>query len=382
MNHKVPTIAPISRQLAVDGLRGLLLIIIAINHLEGEFFTRWTREPFGFVSAAEAFIFLSGWVAARVYGRYTHDFHQLRTRIWRRVFTLYVYTMGGVLLITAALHFDLLPTVVVAPDNHYFALNNYREYPFTALILSLAQLQQMSFFDILILYMLPMIFLPWALMALARKQMWKVLGASGLLWLAAPVVQDQWLATALYNLIPHWRVEAGYMDIFGWQLLFYLGVCCSYQQYFNDQDWGLNRLWVTATVFFIAILFAGLHKHWWTLTLPDALNHWLFSWQDMGLIRIGNTLTLAYCVAWLISRCPSPWQMPWLVLLGQHSLQVFVYHCVAIYGFWAWMYAIKQDYSVSGDILVTAIFILSLWLPALLHQYWQTAATGKATLNE
>ncbi len=367
----------LSRQLAVDGLRGLLLVIIAINHLEGNFFTAWTREPFGFVSAAEAFIFLSGWVAARVYGRYTYDPKLLRQRVWRRVFTLYVYTMAGVLLLTGALHLGLLPAVVTAPDNHYFALGNYREYPLTALLLSFVQLQQMSFFDILILYMLPMIFLPWALLALHQGKMWLVLGISGLLWLAAPFVSDQWLANLLHGILPNWRVEAGYMDNLGWQALFYLGVCIGYQQYFKGVTWGLHRTDVALVVFILAVFFASLHKQWWSLPIPPALMHWLFSWQDVGLIRLCNTLVLAYCAAWCITRWPAPWQMPWLVFLGQHSLQVFVYHSVAIYGFWAWMHSVKQAQWIAGDILVTIIFLLSLSIPAWLHQRWQATQLNR-----
>jgi hypothetical protein len=49
-----------ARNLGIDGFRGLLLVVIAINHLEGALLTPFTREPFGAVSAAEAFIFLSG----------------------------------------------------------------------------------------------------------------------------------------------------------------------------------------------------------------------------------------------------------------------------------------------------------------------------------
>jgi hypothetical protein len=57
------------RIIELDGLRGWLLIIIACNHLYGGYVTQFTREPFGFVSAAEGFVFLSGFVAYLVYAR-------------------------------------------------------------------------------------------------------------------------------------------------------------------------------------------------------------------------------------------------------------------------------------------------------------------------
>ncbi len=50
-----------------DGLRGWLLIVIACNHLYGGFVSNFTRAPLGYISAAEGFVFLSGFVAYFVY---------------------------------------------------------------------------------------------------------------------------------------------------------------------------------------------------------------------------------------------------------------------------------------------------------------------------
>ena len=56
------------RDLRLDTLRGLMLVAIAVNHLNTELRV-FTDYPFGFVSTAEGFVFLSGLVAGLVYAR-------------------------------------------------------------------------------------------------------------------------------------------------------------------------------------------------------------------------------------------------------------------------------------------------------------------------
>ena len=49
-----------------DALRGLMLVLMTLTHLP----TRWSDpfgQPFGFVSAAEGFVFLSAYLAGMVY---------------------------------------------------------------------------------------------------------------------------------------------------------------------------------------------------------------------------------------------------------------------------------------------------------------------------
>ena len=84
-----------NRNYAIDGFRGLLLVVIAINHLESVAMTPFTTNPFGFVSAAEAFIFLSGVMASMLYGQLVDNPVQLKRRIWQRVHT--VAGFGGCL---------------------------------------------------------------------------------------------------------------------------------------------------------------------------------------------------------------------------------------------------------------------------------------------
>ena len=58
-----------SRIVLIDFLRGLCLVVMTIDHLPETLIRKFTLQGFGFFSAAECFVFLSGLVAGRVYGR-------------------------------------------------------------------------------------------------------------------------------------------------------------------------------------------------------------------------------------------------------------------------------------------------------------------------
>lgn len=356
------------RNFAIDGFRGLLLIVIAINHLEGALLTPFTKEPFGAVSAAEAFIFLSGLVAAMVYGRWADQPALLKSKIWQRVFTLYCYSLVAAVVITALLHLGWLSEIWYRDWGNYFLLQNYLEHPWQSLLMSLTQLQQMGYLDILVAYMVPMLFLPWALTALHRGRGLWVLATSFCVWLLA-----QWLTDASLLPLYQWlsldlSVEAGYLDTFAWQLYFYLGVYAGYSNRFAGVNW-VRGPWLSAAVLGLAVLFAAAHRWQWGVSIP-----WLsaqMSWQDAGLVRVVNTLLLAYLVAWLVQRRFALFTLKPLVFLGQHSLQVFTFHAVAIYFFLPWMYLLNENYHWWQDLLLTAAFVASLFVPAWLHQYYR-----------
>lgn len=56
-----------TRDRRIDTIRGILLAIMTIDHFGG-YFRNFTYQPFGYVSAAEGFVFLSGYVCMEAYG--------------------------------------------------------------------------------------------------------------------------------------------------------------------------------------------------------------------------------------------------------------------------------------------------------------------------
>lgn len=364
------------RNLAIDGFRGLLLIIIAINHLEGRLITPYTKEPFGFVSAAEAFVFLSGLVAAMVYGRLFDNPAELKRRIWSRVASLYIYTLVGVFVVVGSLHLGWLSEIWYRDWGNYFLLQNYLQYPLQSLALNVVQVQQMGYLDILIAYMLPMLFLPWALLALQRGRYYWVVLISVAVWLFAQFNSDTWLQPIFQMMHPNMKVDAGYLDIFAWQLYFYSGVIAGYFSRFAGVNFIRNRP-VTVLLLVTAALLMATKQLGWAELIHNNTVLSQFSWTNAGLIRFANTLILAYVFSIVIQRKGPLLTSAPLVLLGQHSLQVFIYQAVAIYWFLPWMYQINDAYQWWQDLLLTIVFVLSLYVPALIHRYYRKVMLDK-----
>ncbi|MBW8470508.1 MAG: OpgC domain-containing protein, partial [Thiobacillus sp.] len=55
------------RRWELDALRGLMLVLMTLTHMP-TMYSLPSGQPFGFVSAAEGFVFLSAFMAGRVYG--------------------------------------------------------------------------------------------------------------------------------------------------------------------------------------------------------------------------------------------------------------------------------------------------------------------------
>src|SRR6201987_973803 len=80
------------RRPELDAVRGLMLVWIALTHLPTSA-SAYVNQPFGFVSAAEGFIFLSALFTGRIYFRLAeHDGYRAMTRkMWGRTLRLYCY---------------------------------------------------------------------------------------------------------------------------------------------------------------------------------------------------------------------------------------------------------------------------------------------------
>ena len=57
------------RDLRIDAIRGLTLLIIFVNHMPGNVVSAWMPHNYGFSDAADIFVLLAGVSAAFAYGR-------------------------------------------------------------------------------------------------------------------------------------------------------------------------------------------------------------------------------------------------------------------------------------------------------------------------
>jgi len=114
------------RRLELDALRGLMLVWISLTHLP-TIASTYVNQPFGFVSAAEGFIFLSALFTGRIYFRMAeHDGYRAMTRkLWTRTLRLYGYH-------ALLLAFMFLVAVPIASRGNRPGLHNLLDFYFMA----------------------------------------------------------------------------------------------------------------------------------------------------------------------------------------------------------------------------------------------------------
>src|SRR5258708_17548509 len=80
-----------SRDARLDALRGLSVLIMAAVHVATPL-SHLLQEPFGYISAAEGFVFLGACLAGFVYGKtwLRSDWKTMARRAWARVRTIYI----------------------------------------------------------------------------------------------------------------------------------------------------------------------------------------------------------------------------------------------------------------------------------------------------
>lgn len=348
------------RNYAYDGLRGWLLIIIACNHLSGDFVPKITRAPFGFVSAAEGFVFLSGFIAYLVYHRLAADKTQLKRKIWHRCLTIYSFHLTAMFL---SLMLVWLFPVYIPQWKEFFNTANWFRDPLQSAIAALLLLEQPGYHDILVLYLVPMIFFPFAISAINNGKAPVVAATSIVVWLLAQFVTTHSLIAPFNVMFAEITLNVSYFDPFAWQLYFYLGVMLSYLKIehgwqFNSPPWLHGCLIATLLVLLIT-------KHGFAEFISASLTNQ----SKASVLYLLNLLLVVYLVMLLMRAYPWIFTFRYPVFLGQHALPVFAFHTVVIYFLqpWSQAYTTEKWY---WDVLACLMFVGMLAIPAKLDQRW------------
>ena len=103
-----------------------MLVWIALTHLPTSA-SSWVNQPFGFVGAAEGFIFLSALFTGRIYFRIAErdGYPAMERKLWARIFRLYGYHM-------LLLAFAFLVAVPIAAHGNRPGLHNLLDFYFNA----------------------------------------------------------------------------------------------------------------------------------------------------------------------------------------------------------------------------------------------------------
>lgn len=303
-----------------------MLVLMTLTHMPTQFSSP-LGQPFGYVSAAEGFVFLSAFIAGQVYSRKAlrQGVPAMRQAFWQRARKLYFCQLGLLLLA-----FTLFAWLGIR--NHQGGMTGLVEFyllkPVTAVVGSVLLVYTPPLLDILPIYIVFMAVSPWVLARGLRRGWGPVLALSGLIWLAEQWGAAHWLYQAVNRWVPMpipYR-DMGAFHVLAWQFLWVLGLALGARQA------PLPRIpawvWVPAAVFAMVSL-VWRHRVGQDPMPGVPLMTWLFDKWALGPLRMVNfACLLALLLAagpWLKARLPRP--LP-LELLGQHSLSVFCLHLI------------------------------------------------------
>src|SRR5580692_2730609 len=220
-----PSNAVMGRRLELDAARGLMLVWITLTHLPTAA-SAYVNQPFGFVSAAEGFIFLSALFTGRIYYRLAqHDGYKPMTlKLWARTLRLYLYH-------ALLLAFVFLVAVPIASRGNRPGLHNLLDFYFDAgarraVVEAFLLIYRPPLLDILPMYIIFLVFTSAALL-LTQRIPWKyVLGTGLVIWTMAQFGFRAQEHALVSKIIPtHIPLnEMGSFDLWAWQFLWIVGI--------------------------------------------------------------------------------------------------------------------------------------------------------------
>src|ERR1700728_1158451 len=313
------------RRLELDAIRGVMLVWIALTHLPTAA-SAWVNQPFGFVGAAEGFIFLSALFTGRIYFRVAeHDgYAAMRRKLWARTVRLYGYhalllAFAFLVAVPIALHGD-------RPGLHNLLDFYFRVGPKQAVTEAALLIYRPPLLDILPMYIIFLVLTSIAI-PLARRIGWKpILWTSFSFWALAQLGLRSAEHTFMMRYIPT-RIplnEMGSFDLWAWQFLWFVGVWLGVrwaQGNLAIETWARRAVVPSVVIAVFCFIMRRKLAHGFELGAFE----FLFDKWHLGAIRILDFAAVAALLILSQSITKRAAIRP-LVLLGQSSLQVFCVH--------------------------------------------------------
>ncbi len=356
----------LERRPELDALRGLFLVWMTLTHMPTRV-SEWVNQPFGFLSSAEGFVFLSALLVARIHRRLADsDSAGLRGRLWRRSARIY-----GIHLLMLLLAFTVV--AAVAATKHRDAISNllsfYFAHPGTAVIGSVLLLYCPPLLDILPMYVILLAITPMVLTFAARKG-WRIpLLVSFSLWLGAQLGLRDWLDLRIDRIL-HLQIpvqESGAFNLLAWQGVWIAGLWLG-----SRSAEGRNPLRrIDAPLAWLALLvclfFLGVRHDWLGPHLSQqALAFQIDKWH-IGPLRVLNLVAFTVLFYWLRRFVFPVVQIEPFLTLGKASLEVFCAHIVFVFLALALLYNDVSELHGFEAVAALAItfagmFLLAWWL--------------------
>jgi len=376
----------------LDGLRGYFLVFMLITHLFGGKYAlvRVNHAELGFVQDAQGFVFLSGLLVGALYARRMarNGFAGPARQIWKRAFELYLWTIG--LMVMVLVLRGILPGARMI-WNDWLGLLPTGATP--VLLSAGALLYQPTFFDILPQYILYMVAAPILLWLAINGRAVAVLAGSALLWLAMQLGVHLALANGINALLGLWyeglTLRAAF-NPFAWQILFFTAMVLGALWAQGKVDVGRildPRRPGPAIIAAVVVVFFALWRLAFTFALvPEVMmrRFWIFENRtEFSLVFLVNFVALAYLVSWVLVAGPETrsrpvrsaaaaldtlFTLPFLRLLGRHSLHVYAWHVLLVY-LATWVDGRYGPFGTLGRSAIGLACIPLLAAPAVLKEW-------------
>lgn len=314
------------RDLRIDAARGLVLVMIFLDHTLGNPWNLWTLRRVGLLTALDVFVLLSGVSGYLAYGVRMRPGGDGLRRLWHRVLVVYAAYLALVVALVglAALARGRLSGTHV---DRYLHVGDWFEEPLRAVVSTLTMTDPPRLAQILPLYVLLLPTLP------------------VLVWLLRGSAAERAAGAAGVALIALWGAVLGPAD--GWDLdvrvmllIYAAGVVLGAASVATAHP-APHRTWagagprdrmltILAVAFLLGVLVADAPwvelgwSTWQPVAAPGTL-------PGTGLLRLVNLAALVWLVVrwvprdarWLRHESVAP-----LTMLGRHSLPVFWFGAV------------------------------------------------------
>lgn len=313
----------------IDALRGLMLVLMTLTHLPTVVASP-AGQPFGFVSAAEGFVLLSGFMAGMVYaGRERREGEErMRSAFYARVLKIYLCQAALLVFLFSVV---ALMAVLLQEEAITGLLKYYLQEPLHALVGSLLLIYAPPLLDILPLYVLFMLLSPMVLLHGLRHGWVGIMAISVALWLGAQFKLGAWLyelvAPAAGIRVP--LVQTGAFDVLAWQFLWIMGLWMGAERAAQRPPVVFPRWLLNTAIAYAGICFVWRHVVGQVPIPFDAGLNMLFDKWQLAPLRVFNLFALLvlamHFAPWLARHLP---RVRVLEVMGAASLPVFCAHLV------------------------------------------------------
>lgn len=309
----------------LDHWRGIFHVLMLADHLPFLFPGLFTViaglfEFVGYVSVAEGFVFLSGYVTGLVYTRVKDEkggTAVLRKAVARALTIYATYVVACVVLV-------FLAKWMGSGNISWGSWDHLLNEPMGLASVQVASLVwQPSFLEILPMYSLFLLAAPVVLGQLDRGRSWLVMGVSVMLWLANMFHFRDWVL----ELIGTPAAQFGSFYSISWQILFIFGLVCGHRTYRGKGPWLSRSLALSVLAYILAVFFFAGRHHVPELRIRD----WWFDRSLLGPLRLLDFSCIVFLVARFRGMIGRFINWNGFTFLSRHSLQVFAFHLIPIY---------------------------------------------------